>query len=232
MSVTAVASLPSSAVAITNVDFYVDDQKFGQDAAAPYAASWTNPRGGVHRLTVVGRDTAGILYTSSPVAISLPLMLVSTGSVWKYLDTGANEGTNWTGRSYIDIAWASGAGEFGYGDGDEATVVGFGSEPDNKSITTYFRRAFFVQNATNYTNIIVNLISNPVPSIRVILSGSERATFPPQNRDSDAEANITFIGQDGGGTSIRYLGGVRIRGAGSRSQSIPNNRVNLPNDKR
>jgi hypothetical protein len=75
-------------------------------------------------------------------------------------------------------------------------------------------------------------IADSMPAFRIVMTGSERAIFPWNNRDSDAEVNATFISADGDGTKIRYLSGVRIRGAGSRSQTPPNNRVNIPNDDR
>src|SRR6185436_3808263 len=47
---------------------------------------------------------------------------------------------------------------------------------------------------------------------------------------SDAEMNVTFISSDGEGTKVRYLCSVRVRGAGSRTRTPPNNRLNIPND--
>lgn len=152
--ISAVASLPGAAV--TNVDFAVDDVKYAQDASAPYNAFVAIP-GGVHRLTAIARDNGGNAYTSPPIKISIPLMLVSTGSVWKYLDNGSDQGSNWTARLFDDRNWASGRGEFGYGDGDEATVVSFGPDLDPKYITTYFRHSFVLTGATNYTNLIFSV---------------------------------------------------------------------------
>ena len=40
------------------------------------------------------------------------------------------------------------AAELGYGDGDEATIIDFGGDPNNKYTTTYFRRDFTVANAS------------------------------------------------------------------------------------
>jgi hypothetical protein len=68
--------------------------------------------------------------------------VVPLGSSWRYLDTGANLLAGWKEPAYDDSAWASGPAELGYGDGDEATVVGFGGVATNKFITTYFRHAF------------------------------------------------------------------------------------------
>ena len=52
--------------------------------------------------------------------------LVPKGSVWKYCSTNYYPGTNWMMRSFNDTAWPSGLGQLGYGDGDEATIIGTG----------------------------------------------------------------------------------------------------------
>ena len=35
--------------------------------------------------------------------------LVAAGSTWRYLDNGSNQGTAWSGRTFVDTAWAQGA---------------------------------------------------------------------------------------------------------------------------
>ncbi len=45
---------------------------------------------------------------------------------------------------HLDAAWKSGNADFGYGDGDESTVVSFGPTTGNKYITTYFRKTISV----------------------------------------------------------------------------------------
>jgi hypothetical protein len=90
----------------------------------------------------------------------------------------------------------------------------------------------FAQLANALYQVDDEVISDFMPALRVVLTGSENAVFPWNNRDSDAEVNATFISTDGDGTKIRYLSGVRIRGAGSRNGTVVNNRVNIPNDNR
>src|SRR5712672_2077050 len=77
------------------------------------------------------------------------ISLVATGLVWKYNDTGTDLGTDWRGTNYDDTAWASGPAQLGYGDGDEATVVSFGTDSNNKYPTTYFRLHFNVADASS-----------------------------------------------------------------------------------
>ena len=70
--------------------------------------------------------------------------LIAGGSAWKYNDSGANLGTAWRAPAYDDAAWPAGPAPLGYGDGDEATVVSYGTSTTNRRITYYFRRAFTV----------------------------------------------------------------------------------------
>lgn len=83
--------------------------------------------------------------------------LVATGSVWKYLDNGSNQGVAWRGPNFNDSSWASGRAQLGYGDGDEATIVN-GGPTTNRYVTTYFRRAFTVTDAASFTNLLVRLL--------------------------------------------------------------------------
>lgn len=65
-------------------------------------------------------------------------------STWRYFDRGTEPGAGWLTAGFDDSAWASGLPQFGYGDGDETTVVSYGPDPNNKYITTYFRSSFDV----------------------------------------------------------------------------------------
>ncbi len=84
--------------------------------------------------------------------------LIPTGSSWKYLDNGSNQGTAWRGTAFNDASWAAGNAELGYGDGGEATVVSFGPYSSYKHITTYFRKSFTVANSAAYSALTLNLL--------------------------------------------------------------------------
>lgn len=73
---------------------------------------------------------------------------VSTGSPWKYLDNGTNQGTSWRSSSFVDNTWNIGNSELGYGDSDEATIVSYGTSTSNRYITTYFRKTISISNPT------------------------------------------------------------------------------------
>ncbi|RYY08976.1 MAG: DUF839 domain-containing protein, partial [Cytophagaceae bacterium] len=97
--------------------------------------------------------------------------LLPQGSTWKYLDNGSNQGTAWQAAAFNDASWASGAAELGYGDGDEATVVGYGPNAASKYVTTYFRKSFSVSSLAgfNYVKLRIRRDDGAV----VYLNGSE-----------------------------------------------------------
>ncbi|MCI0744792.1 MAG: metallophosphoesterase [Verrucomicrobia subdivision 3 bacterium] len=84
-------------------------------------------------------------------------VLVPAGSVWKYLDDGSNQSNAWQTIEFEDDGWESGPAQLGYGDGDEATIVSFGTNANSKFITTYFRHVFEVADLTGITNVTVRL---------------------------------------------------------------------------
>ena len=82
-----------------------------------------------------------LLFVSSPTA-QADSSLIAAGEIWKFNDRGTNLGTDWRAVSYDDSAWSSGLAQLGYGDGDEKTVISYGSNSSNSYPTYYFRHAF------------------------------------------------------------------------------------------
>ena len=93
------------------------------------------------------------------------------GSTWKYFDNNSRP-TNWHTTGFDDAAWSSGPGQFGYGDGDEGTVVSYGSDANNKYITTYFRTSVNIPNPALYTNFTLNVKRDD--AVVIYVNGTER----------------------------------------------------------
>jgi hypothetical protein len=83
---------------------------------------------------------------------------IPTGSTWKYLDNGTNQGTAWRAMAFNDSTWKSGAAQLGYGDGDEATVVSYGPSATNKFVTTYFRKSFTVADPSQVSGLSLRIL--------------------------------------------------------------------------
>jgi len=118
--------------------------------------------------------------TSSDVSFDLELRaveptvrvsLVEAGSEWKYLDDGSDQAAAWRGWTFDDTDWAAGEAELGYGDGDEATLIGYGGDDGNKYITTYFRREFTVHDPSRIIDLTVRLLRDD--GAVVYLNGQE-----------------------------------------------------------
>ncbi len=98
-------------------------------------------------------------------------VLVPLGSAWRYLDNGSDQGTAWRDPGFNDASWQSGPAQLGYGEGDEATVVSFGSDPNNKYATTYFRTSFNLPDTAGITGLHLRLRRDD--GIAVYLNGTE-----------------------------------------------------------
>ena len=69
-------------------------------------------------------------------------VLLPKSSKWRYLDDGSNQGKAWFEPEFNDSNWKSGKAKLGYGNDGEVTKVQYGANPEDKYITTYFRRSF------------------------------------------------------------------------------------------
>ncbi|MBK9439739.1 MAG: metallophosphoesterase [Chloracidobacterium sp.] len=122
--------------------------------------------------------------------------LITRNSVWKYLDNGSNQSTQWQSSNYNDSNWASGNSELGYGDGGETTTVSYGSDANNKYITTYFRKSFVVADPTLYSSLSLSLIRDD--GVVVYLNGSEiyRSNMPAGTINYQTLAPVAIGGAD------------------------------------
>jgi hypothetical protein len=174
-NITVTANASDSDGTVTNVSFYADIIKIGEVTNAPFTITWSNVPQGNYTLTAIATDDEGGTGISPDVNIAVntfsivPVTLIPTGSVWKYLDNGTDQGSGWTALSFNDAAWASGPAELGYGDlsgglPTEATVVednptpGYNAADTDRYITTYFRRNFVVTNAAAVSNLTLRLL--------------------------------------------------------------------------
>jgi len=149
-----------------------------------------------------GRPLASaVLVIAVAAAASIPVRgqsstLVPAGSAWRYLDNGSDQGTAWRAPSFNDSAWASGLAQLGYGDGDEATVVGYGGNASAKYITTYFRRTFSVANPAAFGSLTLRILRDD--GAVVYLNGVEafRTNMPQGAINYTTLASATITGAD------------------------------------
>ncbi len=66
---------------------------------------------------------------------------IAFGDFWRFDDRNVDPGPSWNTLGFDDSAWKSGAGQFGYGDGDERTVI---ARTSPNQPTIYFRKKLSV----------------------------------------------------------------------------------------
>ena len=128
-----------------------------------------------------------LLFTFA-ISTSFAQTIVPYGSTWKYLDTDTRP-AGWELSGFADGGWASGAGQLGYGDGDEVTVVACAA-CNPKYITTYFRKTINITDPTIYTNFTLNVKRDD--GVVVYINGTERyANNMPAGRLHSTLASAT-----------------------------------------
>lgn len=191
-------ALPPAGTVVRRVEFFTGNIKLGESASAPYQWLWHSPPYGAHVLTARLTASSGAVLESAPVSVLIApevvrTTLIPSNAVWKYLDDGSDQGTNWAQPSYSDATWASGPARLGYGGKGEVTVVSYGPNPNNKYITTYFRRWFDVPGGVLYTGLTFRLLRDD--GAVVWLNGREvfRSNMPtgPINYRTLASSAVT-----------------------------------------
>ena len=138
-----------------------------------------------------------------PAAAPTPIVARVPGwQSWRYLDNGSDQGTAWRAPGFNDSSWRSGVGEFGYGEGDERTDIGYGPA-SNRYITTYFRTTFTASAVPSAAAIYMRVDDGAV----VYLNGAEivRDNLPGGTvdyrtlagaRDGSAEVDSNYFAID------------------------------------
>ena len=114
--------------------------------------AWSDGGAASHTITVPETNS------TLKAIFHVPTVLVATNAIWKYLVTGSELAGSWTAVGFNDGAWPSGAAQLGYGDGDEATVIGWGPNSNSRYVTTYFRRSFDIADPSVFAALLVRLL--------------------------------------------------------------------------
>ncbi len=152
--------------------------------------------------------------------------LVARGSAWKYLDNGSNQGAAWMATTFDDSTWAAGNAQLGYGDGDEATIVGYGGNPNAKFITTYFRKAFTVANPADFTSLNLGILRDD--GAVVYLNGTEvyRTNMPTGAVGYQTLASVAVSGAEETTTFLQTTVGPNLLVAGTNVLAVEIHQVN------
>ena len=143
-------------------------------AANPYGAAWA--------------ASSAQFTTRMPT----PVTMISAGAVWRYLDTGTNLGAAWIAPEFDDAAWQSGPAKLGFGGDGEVTVLSRTNAAGATNITFYFRRAFYVPDATAVSSLSARMVRDD--GAAVYLNGAEvwRDNMPDGTITSSTPAASTI----------------------------------------
>ena len=116
--------------------------------------------------------------------------VVLPGDQWNYLVPSSQPSSSWNQLGYNSSSWSTGNSGFGYGDGDDATVV-------SNTISIYIRKTFTITNLSDIEAIILdldyddgfvaylngqevarNLISGAIPNFNQTSDGYHEALLP------------------------------------------------------
>jgi plastocyanin len=82
---------------------------------------------------------------------------LTKNSDWHYLDNGVSlDSVAWTDSLFNDDNWAQGPAALGYGD-PMNTTISFGSDPNNKHVTYYFRRDVLIDTAVIGDSVLMGI---------------------------------------------------------------------------
>ena len=208
-----------SADELADMKQFVVDRIAGVQAQLPTEFNITNSLpivDGYHRTTVPSAELVGVanaLETQSVLVNGQPAdwspftrewsvsiaaegerrSLVDAGAEWRYLDDGSEFGAAWRSTTFDDSRWRAGDAPLGYGEDDLRTIVGFGGNPANKHITTWFRHEFDVGNAAEILDLTMRMERDD--GAIVYLNGTEiaRSNMPLQGVDFQTVAS-SWIG--------------------------------------
>ena len=104
---------------------------------------------------------------------------VVSGDYWKFDDQGFAPTIGWKDLPYLDKDWQVGLAKFGYGDNNETTTVSYGGIDNQKQITTYFRRRFYLSDPSDYSALTTSLLVDDGAVIYLNGNEVERINIDP-----------------------------------------------------
>ncbi|HON08328.1 MAG TPA: PKD domain-containing protein, partial [Verrucomicrobiota bacterium] len=173
---------------VTGIKVYINSGKYafsgsdgyyaiGNLSAGTYTVNAFEPVYGTNTFITPSAITVGPDYSGADIFLSSGtntyVSIISKKSEWKYLDDGSNQGTNWISLNFDDSSWSNGTAIFGYGEGNETTILNYGTNSDNKYVTYYFRKTFSItsQTLSSYTNLLLETLRDD--GVIVYINGVE-----------------------------------------------------------
>jgi hypothetical protein len=117
------------------------------------AVSVTPFRVGDNLIAIVVKNratTTDVSFDSQLVVTYGPDRPIPYGSTWRYYAAAASPGAGWEAPGFNDATWSSGAGQFGFGESDQATTFAL-----TTGSSYYFRKTFTLAETVNDASLQV-----------------------------------------------------------------------------
>lgn len=90
----------------------------------------------------------------APAPDPVVLNSITPGQEWLYFKGSQSPGDDWNTINYDDSAWLAGPSGFGYGDGDDATIL---NDMMGSYLSVYTRKTFQFSSTTTLTSMTLNI---------------------------------------------------------------------------
>lgn len=118
--------------------------------------------------------------------------ILSAGVNWRYLANGSDQGTNWRGAAFSDVAWPMGPAPLGFGEENLATVVSESGGP----MTTYFRRVFNISDWRAYRTMTLRVRCDDGVVVYLNNRAIGRVNLPTTGVSNQTPAEASVAGED------------------------------------
>jgi hypothetical protein len=129
-----------SASEINLYGYHLSDDAF-------FMSKWTFPA------ITLKPDSFLLIFASAKNRADKPLTyqtVIPGDAVWSYLVPSSNIGTSWRNRAFDASAWKTGKSGFGYGDGDDATVL-------NNVVSVFIRKEFVISDIKDVEELVLSI---------------------------------------------------------------------------
>ncbi|HEX2749348.1 MAG TPA: S41 family peptidase, partial [Verrucomicrobiales bacterium] len=149
------------------------------------------------KLTV---PAAGLLLLLTGFSLHAEVTLLSKGekTTWRYFDSKAAPGKDWTAPGFDDSKWKSGKGPVGYGERGLGTTLSFGSDPANKPLTAWFRTTFTAgaKDLKRFEKLEIRLQRDDGAIVYINGKEAARSNLPAGDVDASTEAETAIDEED------------------------------------
>ena len=98
-------------------------------------------------------DTLNNIITKTVTVVNeIDSLFFNQGNYWSYWDLNQDPGATWNDVAFNDAAWSVGVGQFGFGEGDEQTLLNSGI------VSYYFRKKVNVPNVNNLSDVYIHMV--------------------------------------------------------------------------